>query len=175
MRSPRRRSPSPASPSRTDQEQAQLEIVGRDLPRPLERPDALRVLLEPLVRLHQQPGGGVALLQLERALGDRREHLPALRGREFLAQGQQRLVRTLDLAVQRASDGEQVLDRGARIGLAQARRALVAQEGNLPVGQRLLSKCFQLFAVFGREVLGLVTPQNFRAGCRERSLDLEGG
>ncbi len=137
------------------QEQAQLEIVRDDLPRPLQRLDARRLLLEPLVRAHQQACGGLALLQLQRPIRHRRQRLPSLRRGEPLTQGQEGLVGPLDLAIQGAGHRQEVFHRRAGPGLAQARGALVAREDHQVVALGILREGFESVAVFGSEVCGL--------------------
>ena len=105
--------------------------------RALERLDARGVLAEPLVRADEQPSGRVRLLDLERALGHGGERLPLLRGRQALAEREQRLVRAFGLAVQAAHGREQVLDGGAGRRLLEPRRAFIAHPHRVPGEMRI--------------------------------------
>jgi hypothetical protein len=89
----------------------EVEIVGNDRPGARQRVEALRILAEPLVRLHEQMRGGARAHERERAFRDGGQRLPLLRGGELLAERQQRLLRTLDLGVQGAHGREQVVTR----------------------------------------------------------------
>ena len=92
------------------QQQRQLEVVGVDRPRARQRVDALGILAQALVRLHQQPRGRVRLQQGERALRRRPRAAPtSSAATSFSPELQQRLLRALDFAVQRAHRGEQVV------------------------------------------------------------------
>src|SRR5439155_2549578 len=72
------------------------------------------------------------------------------------------LVRALDLAVQRAGGGEQVLDarRGAR--LLEAPGALVAHEHQGALALRLVRQRLEMGARLGREIRGHLAAQHGR-------------
>ena len=74
----------------------------------------------------------------ERALGDYRQRFPFLAARELVAEGQQRLVGALGLAVEAAHLGQEVFDAVRGSPLAHARGALVAHLRQLPLVRRFL-------------------------------------
>src|SRR5262249_44350868 len=117
---------------------------------------------------------GGAGLELERALRDLGERLPLLAACELLAQRQQRLMRALDLAVQRADGGQQVFDPGRGARLLQARRALVAHEDQRPLALGLVCQGLQVGARFGREIGGCLAAQHGRKLFSDRH-DANGG
>ena len=142
------------------QQEAELEIVGQEAPRPLQRLDAGRLLAQGFVRLDQEPCARRGLFQLERSLGHGGERLPFLGGDQSITEREQRLERALALAMEQAGAGEEVLDRGRSSGLAQARRALVAQEHHQAFGLRR-----------GRERVELGSGFRVELGCRFSAQD----
>jgi hypothetical protein len=84
------------------------------------------------------------LHQRKRALSDGGERLPLLLGQDLLAQRQQRLLRPLDLAVQRADGRKQVVDSPGSIGLLEAATEFVAHPGKAFLGLGIVGQCLQL-------------------------------
>jgi hypothetical protein len=122
---PLRRLAGLAEPHR--EQQAELEIVRHERPGSAERFNARRLFAHPFVRLHEEPRRRMRLRESQRRFGDRRERFPCFLRDELLAEREQRLMCALELAIQRARGGEQVLHRPARVRLAHAPRALVAE------------------------------------------------
>ena len=104
--------------------------------------------------LHEQPCGGLRLDQGERALRDGRERLPLPRREHLLAQRQQRLLRPLDLAVERAHRREQVVHApgGGRLRLLQPAAQLVAHPGEPLLVLGGMRQRLELRARGGRQV-----------------------
>ena len=107
------------------------------------------------MRLDEQMRPGRGLLDLERGVGDGRQRLPLLRRGETISQRQQRLERSLALALEQARARQHVFHREGRAGLPQSRRAFVAQQHHRAFGLRV-----------GRELIELRSGIRIEIGCR---------
>jgi hypothetical protein len=85
---------------------------------------------------------GLRLHEAQRALGDRGQGVPLLGERDLVSQGQQRLLRALDLAVQGTHRGEQVVDRPRRrgVGLLESSTELVTHPRETLLGLGIVSE-----------------------------------